>query len=128
MRESGLEHGIDGGLAIGPFEEGLHFRFQAASGWRLIMHALAPDGTRDNLHRAGLVIPPGADRYLAHAAAAGWEHRSVPGEQALVGQRLFVFLSRVEHHLDEALNLAVGRRKSDRKSTRLNSSHIPLSR
>src|ERR1051326_2261315 len=112
MRESGLEHGIDGGLAIEPFEEGLYFRFEAGSGWRLIMHALPPEGGRDHPHRAGLVIPPGADRYLPHTAAAGWKHRGMPGKQSLVGQWLFVFLSRIEHHFHGAFNVPVGRRKS----------------
>jgi hypothetical protein len=36
----------------------------------------------------------------------------VPGEQALPGQGFVVVLGRVEHHLDDTLDMAIGRRES----------------
>ena len=48
---------------------------------------------------------------LVHAAAPCREQRRVPAEQPLLGQRLGVVLRGVEHHLDDALNVAVRRRQ-----------------
>src|SRR5262249_30279209 len=47
-------------------------------------------------------------------AAAGWKYRSVPGEQPLSRERLVIFLSGIEHHLDHALDISVGWRESAR--------------
>jgi len=38
----------------------------------------------------------------------------VPTEQPFVGERLSVFLVGVEHHLDDAIHMAVGRRQPER--------------
>ena len=36
------------------------------------------------------------------------EQGSVPAEEALVGERVAMFLGGVEHHLDDAFDIAVG--------------------
>ena len=76
-----------------------------------IMDPLVPDGTGDNLHGAALVLRHAPTVICAHAAAPGREQGGMPGEQALVGQRLGVFLGGIEHHLDDALDVPVGRRQ-----------------
>jgi len=43
------------------------------------------------------------------AAPAGRKQRSMPAEQALGGEWIVVVLGRVEHHLDDTLDVAVGR-------------------
>ena len=54
------------------------------------------------------IVAPGADDDPAHAAASGRKQGRMPAEQSLVGQRLREALRRIEHHLDDALDLAIG--------------------
>ena len=46
-----------------------------------------------------------------HAAAPGREQGGVPAEQAFLRQRFLIFLGGVEHHLDDAFDMPVGRRQ-----------------
>ena len=71
------------------------------------MDSLIADGSRDNLHRAGGVITPGPYSDLPHAAAPGWKQRCVPSEEPVGRERLIVVPGGVEHHLDDALDVAV---------------------
>jgi hypothetical protein len=52
-------------------------------------------------------VEPG-DEALHRAAAPGRKERRMPPEQPLVRQRLLVVPGRVEHHLDDAVDMAVG--------------------
>ena len=72
------------------------------------MHFLAAYRARDNLHRTCAVIAPRSDDDLAHAAASGRKQRRVPREKPLFGQGLQVAARRVEHHFDNALDIAIG--------------------
>ena len=76
---------------------------------RFVVHALAADGTGDDLHRTCFFGAPVADSDLAHAAASGRKQRSVPSEQALGRERRIVFFRSVKDHFDDALDVAVGR-------------------
>ena len=110
--KAGFEHGVEAAVvAVEPVEEGVHFTVELRGGRRLVVDALPADRAGDDLHGACASIAPGADRDLFHAAAAGGKERGVPAEQAFGGQRLVVFLGRVEHHLDNAFHIAVGRRQ-----------------
>ena len=71
------------------------------------MDTLTPDRTGDDLHRTCPVIAPGTHADLAHATAAGWKQRRVPGEESVGGERLVVVARRVQHHLDDAFDVAV---------------------
>ena len=76
------------------------------------MDLLLADRTRDDLHRAVAVIAPPADRYAPHAAAPCREQAGVPAEQPLFRQLLVIVPRCVEHHLDDAFHVTVGRRKA----------------
>ena len=54
---------------------------------------------------------PCAHGDLAHSAAASRKQRGMPGEQPLIGQGRRIILGRVEHHLDDAFDVAIGRHK-----------------
>ena len=51
------------------------------------------------------MIAPGAHLDLVHTAAAGRKQRRVPAEQPVGRESLFVFLSGIERHLDDAIEL-----------------------
>ena len=68
---------------------------------------LAPDRSRDDLHRSGSPGAPGTDGDLGHAAATGREQGRVPAEQALLCQGRAVVLGGVKHHLDDPFDIAV---------------------
>ncbi|MNV60822.1 hypothetical protein D3C71_1532990 [compost metagenome] len=71
------------------------------------MDVLTPDRPRHDLHGVALAHAPSADGDAAHAAAAGREERCVPGEQPVCGQRDSKVLRGVEHHFDDALDVAI---------------------
>src|SRR5713101_2138527 len=73
------------------------------------MYPLAPDGAGHDLHRACFFRAPIADCDFPHTAASGGKQSSMPAEQALGRERRIVFLSRIEDHLDDALDVAIGR-------------------
>ena len=75
------------------------------------MDPLLADRPRDDLHGAVTVVPPVTDPDLLHAAASGREQGGVPAEQAFLRQRVLIFLGGVEHHLDDAFDMPVGRRE-----------------
>src|SRR3546814_12919219 len=93
----------------------MHFR-------SFVMPAASANPPRPNLHRASFGGAACAHGDAAHAAASGGEQRRVPAEQPFGGQGLRIVLRGIEHHFDNALDVAI-RLNQDRKSTRLNSSH-----
>src|SRR3546814_5440561 len=71
------------------------------------MDALAANRPRHNLHRASFGGAPCAHGDAAHAAASGGEQRRVPAEQPFGGQGLRIVLRGIEHHFDNALDVAI---------------------
>ncbi len=111
MRQGGLEHGIDRGRSVEPVEEPRHLRREPVGRRRFVVDPLLADRSGDDLHGACAVVPPGPDPDPVHAAAPGREQGGVPAEQAFLRQRVLVFLGGVEHHLDDAFDMPVGRRQ-----------------
>src|SRR6202011_6276890 len=75
------------------------------------MDPLTPGAAGHHLHRARFRGAPVALGNFQYPAAARWEHRGVPAEQAVRGERGIVLLSRVEDHLDHAFDAAICRSK-----------------
>ena len=112
MRDAGFEYRIGSfAAAIEPVGERRHLALDQRRLWRFVVDALAADRPRDNLHGPGLVVTPCADGDPGHAAASRREQGRVPSEQAIGGKRLVVVSGGVEHHLDNALDVAVSRRQ-----------------
>jgi hypothetical protein len=63
----------------------------------------------NDLHRSRAVVTPGSNFYLVHAAAPGGKKGGVPREQPFGGKRLVIVARRVEHHFDDAFDVAVSR-------------------
>ena len=78
MRDACLEDQIGSVVLVEAGKELLHLPLEPARRWRFVVHPLASHGTRDHLHRAGLVRAPVAHRNLCHAAAARREQCRVP--------------------------------------------------
>ena len=75
------------------------------------MDPLLADRPRDDLHGAGVVVPPVTDPDFLHEAASRREQGGVPAEQAFLRQRGLIFLGGIEHHLDNAFDMPVGWRQ-----------------
>jgi hypothetical protein len=71
------------------------------------VHTLAADRSGHHLHRPARVVAPRADPDAVHAAAASRKQRRVPVEQALLRNLGVIVPGGVEHHLDDALDVAV---------------------
>jgi hypothetical protein len=108
VRQARLQHRVGLGRRFEPVQERTHLRVEPGGGRRFEMHPLAADGTGDYLHRVGLLVAPSPDRDSPHLAAAGREQRRVPVVQSVCGKWLVVAPRRVEHHLDDALDVAIG--------------------
>ena len=91
------------------FEEAGHISRNTRGGRRLIVHLLPADWPRDNLHRAAAIVAPVADGDFLKTTSARGEECRVPAEQPVGRQGLRVVGGCVEHHLDDALDIAVGR-------------------
>jgi hypothetical protein len=72
------------------------------------MDVLAAKGTGDDLHRSRLFVAPRADDNFSHAASPRREERRVPAEQPVLGKLFFVLLRGIEHHFNDAFDIAVG--------------------
>src|ERR1700722_8977657 len=75
------------------------------------MHPLAPFDARDYLHRPRSIVTPCADNDLSHATASGRKQGRMPAEQPFSGELISEFLGGVEHHLNNAFDMAVSRRQ-----------------
>src|SRR6478735_10387386 len=106
MRNRVLQHEIERRAGIEPVEKGKHFGIKAVGWGSLEMHLLPHVGVGNNLHWPG---SPGSSRDLREAASASWEERGMPTEEPLISQGLIVVEHGVEHHLDNAIDLAVCR-------------------
>jgi hypothetical protein len=73
------------------------------------MHALAPQWSRDHLHRTGGVNAPAAHVDSDQARIARGEQRGVPPEQTVSGDRGVAVGDGVEHHLDHAFDVTIHR-------------------
>ena len=72
------------------------------------------DGAGHDLHRTTGIVAPCPDDNLAHAAAPGREQCRMPAEEPLVRERLGEVAVLHQHHLDDALDVAVWRYHSSR--------------
>ena len=95
-------------VAFEPFEKRVHLLGKPARSRRFVVDARLSFRSRDNLHWVGGVIPPCANDDLAHVAAPGRKQGGVPSEQPLVREWLVVVLSSIQHHFDDAFDIAVG--------------------
>ena len=80
-----------GSIAGGPLNQSRncrHLRREPVACRRLVVDPLLADRSRDDLHRARAVVPPGPDPDPVHAAAPGREQGGVPAEQAFLRQRV----------------------------------------
>src|ERR1700733_9187155 len=93
--------------SIKPVEESRHLAGKSWRGNGLKVDTLAADRPGDHLHRPVTVVAPCANGDLAHAGSASWEQRGMPGKQSLIGQSLIVMTGRIEHHFDNAFDVAV---------------------
>src|SRR5579864_244225 len=71
------------------------------------MDALFAGRAGDNLHRAGAVVTPGPYPDLRHATAPGGKQRSMPRKEPRGCKRLVIVARGVEHHFDDAFDMAV---------------------
>lgn len=107
--------------SIVPVEKRGHFGVRLSRRRRVIMHAFASVIAGDDLHRSCRRVAPGSHSDLFHVAAARRKERCMPAEESLCRELGFEFLSGVEHHLDNAFDIAICRRQSARvraKATR----------
>jgi hypothetical protein len=58
--------------------------------WCLEVNTLLADRSRDDLHRAGTVIPPSPDLDWVHPSTSGRKQGGVPAEEAFFGQEIGV--------------------------------------
>ena len=73
------------------------------------MNLLLPDGTGDNLHRTVSVIAPLANQNFVRTATTGGEEGTVPPEQAVLRKRRGMTVGGIQHHSNDALNIAACR-------------------
>src|ERR1700683_3858882 len=110
MRDARLQYGIESLLRIiEPDEERFDFVIEPCSGRRFVMHALTAGGTGYDLHRAGSLGSPGADRDFPHPAARGPGQGCMPAVEPLGRKWRAIVFCRIEHHFDDALDMAIGR-------------------
>ena len=76
------------------------------------MHPFAANRTGYHLHGSAGIVAPLAHGDPGHPAAPGREQRGVPSEQPFGAQRLGIALGRIEHHLDDAFDIAVAGNQS----------------
>ena len=75
------------------------------------MHLLPPQRSRHDLHRSAGIIAPAGDVDLGQARVTGRKQRRMPGEQAFPRYRRMAIRRRIQHHLDDALDVAIDRRQ-----------------
>jgi hypothetical protein len=99
---------IDVGIGIEPVEERPHFGIGTFRLRCLKMDLFFSDGTGDDFHRTGAVVAPGSCFDFGHAAAPCRKQGCMPSEEPFVGEGLVVMAGGVEHHFDDAFDVAVG--------------------
>lgn len=75
------------------------------------MHAFTTSGAGYNLHRAGRLGAPSSYRDLAHTAASGGKQSCMPSKQPVSSQGLIVVGRRIQHHFNNAIDVAICRCK-----------------
>ena len=73
------------------------------------MNTLPVKRAGNDLHRAGGVVAPDTGTDAGEAAVAGGEECRVPAKQAFLGQRFGAAGGGVEHHVDDAFDIAIHR-------------------
>src|SRR5665213_58059 len=68
MRHTGLEHGIDVGLAVEPIEKGFHLLLKSRGWRRFIVHPFATDARSNGRPLCSKTIASSSRRKLAHVA------------------------------------------------------------
>ena len=107
MRKRRLQDRLRGRVAVEPVEESPHLFVETRRRRRLEVHAFAAHRTGDDLHwRCSVVTPPASRDWMRPAPPRG-EQRRVPAEEALHTETLFVTLGRVQHHLDDPVDVTV---------------------
>lgn len=109
MGLSGKQNLVGCNRPVEPVKEQPHFFVQPLSRRRLEVHPLPANRPRDDLHGAGAIIPPCAHPDPMQGTPPRGKQRGMPAEQPFHRQWLLIILSRVEHHLDDALDIPVGR-------------------
>lgn len=71
MCDSRFEDGIVGSVVVEPVDKVIHFGAEFFRPRGFVVDALAPKGSRDNLHRAGAIVAPCVGFDLGHATASG---------------------------------------------------------
>ena len=82
-------------------------RIESWRRWRLEMDALLADRAGHNLHRAGAVVTPGPYPDFASCRCARSETGTHATKEPFGGERLLIVARRVEHHFNDALDIAV---------------------
>ena len=72
------------------------------------MNLFFSDGTGDDFHRTRAVVAPCPCFDFGHAAASCRKQGCMPSEEPFVGEGLVVMAGGVEHHLDNAFDVAIG--------------------
>ena len=109
MGDRRFDDRIDGQGALEPIQERPHLAVQPYGSGSFKVDLLFPVGSRHDLHRHGAPVPPSTHDDPAYPAAPRREQRGVPVEEPFGGQGADVVLGRIEHHLHDAFDMAVGR-------------------
>ncbi len=96
------------GASVEPVEKILHFPFEPLGRGRLEMKPLAAHLSGDNLHGAQAIITPSSHSHSVCAAVRGREQGCMPAEQPFSRERLGIVTGCVQHHFDDAFDVAVG--------------------
>ena len=110
MREARAQQAFGFAPAVEPIQERLHLGVEPPGRRCLIVHPLAADRPRNDLHRPTRVVAPRTGPDLAHARIAGREQRRLPAEQPLGRQQCLAVPRGVERHFHHAFGPPVGRR------------------
>src|SRR5437016_13611301 len=109
MREAGFHDKIDVSVDVEPVEECIHALIDARCSRRLEVHALLANRAGNDLHRPIAVVSPRSYPNFAHTATPGGKKCRVPSKQSISGKRLVVVARRIEHHFDNAFDVAICR-------------------
>ena len=110
MREAGAQQAFGFAPAIEPIQERLHLGVEPPGRRCPIVHPLAADRSRNDLHRPSRVVAPRTRPDLSHSRIAGREQRRLPAEQPLGRQQCLVVPRGVDRHFHHAFGPPVGRR------------------
>src|SRR5262252_10737881 len=71
------------------------------------MNALLADRAGDDIHRAGAVVAPSPCPDLGHAAVPSGKQGRMPRKKPFGGEWLVIVARGVEHHFNDALDVAI---------------------